>query len=90
MLSLDSFKEKLGLSEETAIPKSETAAAGPAVQMHFPDRLPSLEEAGCQVVTEAMRRANGNQTLAANMLGITRQGLAKRLKKCGLDEYLQP
>ena len=90
VLSLDSFKEKLGLSEETAVPKSETAVTGPAVQMHFPDRLPSLEEAGCQVVTEAMRRANGNQTLAANMLGITRQGLAKRLKKCGLDEYLQP
>jgi DNA-binding protein Fis len=39
-----------------------------------------LEEVGNQVVIEAMRRAKGNQTLAAKMIGITRQGLAKRLK----------
>lgn len=47
----------------------------------FPELLPSLEEAGHQLVSEAMRRAHGNQTLAASTLGITRQGLAKRLKK---------
>jgi DNA-binding protein Fis len=38
------------------------------------------------VVTEAMRRAKGNQTLAASFLGITRQGLSKRLKKLQISE----
>ena len=33
------------------------------------------------LVTEAMKRANGNQTLAANMLGISRQALSKRINK---------
>lgn len=90
VLSLDSFKEKLGLSYEEPIPGDTPANSGSVSQLVFPDRLPNLEEAGCQVVAEALRRASGNQTLAATMLGITRQGLAKRLKKCGLDKYLQP
>lgn len=89
ILSLDSFKEQLGLSDEEAVSRYAPEVADPTLQIVFPDRLPSLDEMGCQVVTEAMRRAGGNQTLAASMLGITRQGLAKRLKKCGLDEYLQ-
>lgn len=90
ILSLDSFKEKLGLSDDESRPQDVSTASGAAARVVFPDRLPNLEEAGCQVVSEAMRRANGNQTLAAAMLGITRQGLAKRLKRCGLDKYLQP
>lgn len=90
ILSLDSFKEHLGLSDEEAVSRYAQAVEDPASQIVFPDRLPSIEETGCQVVSEAMRRASGNQTLAAAMLGISRQGLAKRLKKCSLDEYLQP
>uniref|UniRef100_C6E756 Two component, sigma54 specific, transcriptional regulator, Fis family n=1 Tax=Geobacter sp. (strain M21) TaxID=443144 RepID=C6E756_GEOSM len=77
-LCLDSFKEKLGLSED---PVRSDALAATGNTVVFPDRLPKLGEVGCQVVAEAMRRANGNQTAAAAMLGITRQGLAKRLKK---------
>lgn len=46
-----------------------------------PQRLPTLDEAGHLLVTEAMLRSGGNQTVAARMLGITRQALAKRLKK---------
>lgn len=59
----------------------EPLEAGMSSQLAFPDRLPNLDEAGTQLVTEAMRRANGNQTIAATLLGITRQALAKRLKK---------
>ena len=86
VLSLESFKEKLGLSDdETGLMDTPTVPS-PASQLVFPERLPNLEEVGCQVVSEAMRRASGNQSLAAIMLGITRQGLAKRLKKCGLEK----
>lgn len=43
--------------------------------------FPTLEAAGHLLVTEALRLAGGNRTIAARMLGITRQGLSKRLKK---------
>ena len=57
------------------------AAIPAATQTIYPHRLPTLEEAADQLTREALRRAGGNQTVAARMLGITRQGLAKRLKK---------
>ncbi len=47
----------------------------------FPSQLPTLRQAGEQLVAEAMKRAGGNQTRAAGMLGISQQALSKRLKK---------
>lgn len=49
--------------------------------LHFSERLPTLKEAGRLLVAEALRRAGGNQSIAAGMLGITQQALSKRLKK---------
>lgn len=43
--------------------------------------LPTLKEAGNLLVKEALQRAQGNQTIAAKMLGITRQALGWRLKQ---------
>jgi DNA-binding NtrC family response regulator len=43
--------------------------------------LPSLKQAGNILVQEALRRSNGNQRLAAEMLGITRQALNWRRKQ---------
>ncbi|BBA71838.1 sigma-54-dependent transcriptional regulator [Geobacter sulfurreducens] len=74
VLSLDSFKEKIGYSTDLPSP-------APDAEIIFPERLPTLEEGGHRLVMEAVRRARGNQTLAAAMLGITRQALAKRLKQ---------
>ena len=58
---------------------------GENLKITFPDQLPTLEEIGMLAVEEAMRRADGNITNAANLLGITRQGLSKRLKKYSLE-----
>ena len=44
------------------------------------DRLPTFIEAADLLVTEAMARAAGNQTLAARLLGISQPALSKRLK----------
>jgi transcriptional regulator of acetoin/glycerol metabolism len=49
--------------------------------LSFPARLPTLKQAGDLLVKEAMRRANGNQTQAARLLGISRPALIKRLQK---------
>ncbi|KHK02664.1 sigma-54-dependent transcriptional regulator [Desulfovibrio sp. TomC] len=44
------------------------------------ERLPTFIEAADLLVTEAMARAGGNQTLAARLLGISQPALSKRLK----------
>jgi len=73
-LSMRSFREVLG---QSAI----DAAGSQTEKLIFTEQLPNLEEAGELLVKEALRRANGNQTLAASLLGITRPALSKRLKK---------
>ena len=45
------------------------------------DRLPTLDEAQDALVDEALRRAEGNQGIAARMLGLSRQALNKRLAR---------
>lgn len=52
----------------------------------FPDRLPTLKEVEWALVTEAMQRADGNQGIAAGMLGLTRQALNKRLVRRKIDD----
>ncbi|MEO5333371.1 MAG: sigma-54 dependent transcriptional regulator [Magnetococcus sp. YQC-5] len=44
-------------------------------------RLPTLKEVEQDLVAEALVRANGNQGIAANFLGISRQALNQRLQK---------
>ncbi|BDV44572.1 sigma-54-dependent Fis family transcriptional regulator [Geotalea uraniireducens] len=90
VLSLDSFKAAIGYCGDDGPGPSpvvaEPAATGePPARLTFPQRLPRLEETANLVVKEALRRSRGNQTLAATMLGITRQALAKRLKKIVSD-----
>ncbi len=47
----------------------------------FPENLPTIKEASSLLVAEAMKRAKGNQSVAATLLGISQQALSKRLKK---------
>lgn len=47
----------------------------------FGKELPTLKNANQLLLKEALKRSNGNKTLAAKLLGITRQALSKRLNK---------
>ncbi len=44
-------------------------------------RFPTLKESETFLISEALKRSNGNQGIAADLLGISRQALNKRLKR---------
>lgn len=73
-LSMESFKSKLGEIQQTFEP-----AAGD--EMIFPGTLPTMKQMENMLVDEALKRADGNQTIASQLLGMTRQALNKRLSR---------
>jgi transcriptional regulator with GAF, ATPase, and Fis domain len=65
-------------------PESESISATPPTEQNpfaGVERLPTFFEAADLLVTEAMGRASGNQSIAARILGITQSALCKRLKR---------
>lgn len=81
ILPLASFRETI--SRENA-PDSLQPLESKACSSHplqFPEKLPTLNEAETLLVNEAMKRAGGNQGIAASLLGISRSALNKRLRK---------
>jgi DNA-binding NtrC family response regulator len=83
-LSLEVFEARIRRQRGSLVPAPADEASG-ALQAEeklvFPDKLPTIRQATDLLVAEAMNRANGNQTIAAGMLGISQQALSKRLKK---------
>lgn len=90
VLSMESFREPIqrgrtdsgrDLGIEPGEDESPLAIGG-----HFP----TLKEADGFLVAEAMRRAKGNQGIAATLLGITRQSLNRRLQVQGVARVTDP
>jgi DNA-binding NtrC family response regulator len=86
VLGLQSFKDAI---EATSPPIERPGVATPTpMEDMLRDRLPTLDEAQDALVAEALRRAEGNQGIAARMLGLSRQALNKRLARRKVsDEY---
>ena len=81
-LSLERFKkavEKQQQDQPIKPPVSNQADNGNLVII--PGRFPSLTDAETFLVREAMQRANGNQGVAAMLLGISRPALNRRLAR---------
>ncbi|WP_286239257.1 sigma-54-dependent transcriptional regulator [Neptuniibacter halophilus] len=78
ILSMDIFRRLLGSESALSVGPDEP---GEAVSFHPEQPLPSLQEMGDLLVEEAMRRAQGNQSLASRLIGISQPALSKRLKK---------
>jgi DNA-binding NtrC family response regulator len=75
VLALASFRDKIfkqGAPARQAQKRSLNAYAGLPV-------LPSLKEASEELIREALRRAGGNQGVAAALLGISRSALNRRI-----------
>jgi DNA-binding NtrC family response regulator len=81
LLSLQSFKEAMAVGPPAAQDETESAVSLQSLASLFPDRLPTLREAQEALIAEALQRAEGNQGLAAGMLGLSRQALNKRLMR---------
>jgi DNA-binding NtrC family response regulator len=57
---------------------------GPAVESFLPEGM-TLEEFEQSIIREALKRANGNKSQAARLLGLTRNALRYRLSQMGLE-----
>jgi two-component system response regulator HydG len=79
ILAMDTFK--------SAISEHPEACAGPSGAQEesaflSPSQpLPTVREAERLLIREALRRTDGNQTMAAELLGITRQTLIRHVKQ---------
>ena len=80
-LSMDIFKSHIFQKPPAPNKEQPQQLQREGVSVTFSERLPTLKELEQNLVEEAMRRAGGNQSIAALSLGITRQALNKRLRK---------
>lgn len=82
MLSMDAFKR--AMEKSMTFPPIAEEAPSCIFPKDLP--LPSLKDATSLLVQEAMERSNGNQSLAARLLGISQPALSKRLKRSSVDD----
>lgn len=81
ILPLASFRETISRENSPESLQHLESTACHSLALKFPEKLPTLNEAETLLVNEAMKRAGGNQGIAASLLGISRSALNKRLRK---------
>ena len=85
VLSLESFREKLAPVQEIAGTQRHSGETepddAPENGLRFPEPLPTLRDVEDHLIREALRRSQGNQTIAAQLLGISRNTLNSRLHR---------
>lgn len=77
IMSLAVFKKHIGFDEKKEHTFSNTTSNNSLVV--FGPQLPTLKGIQNALVKEAMKRSNNNQSVAAQILGVTRQALNKRI-----------
>jgi len=89
ILSMERFREAI-LLERGQCPavQSETRSFNNGEEesrFSYSGSFPTIKEVEEHLIAEAMERADGNQTIAADLLGITRQTLNKRITRSKKD-----
>ncbi len=79
ILSMKHFERVIQRFHSTPSSKQHSSPGDSGTRIHFSGHCPTLKEAENQVIQEALRRAKGNQGIAATLLGISRQALNRRL-----------
>lgn len=86
-ISMERFK--LHIDKETATDAVRVVPKNPGMfwqEAHLP--LPTLSQANQMLIQEALKRTDDNRTMAARMLGISRQRLLRQLKTIEASEDL--
>lgn len=76
VLSMRAFQRAIERQPQAAV--SGSSMENPFTQL---DQCPSLTEAVQLLIDDALRRSEGNQTLAARLIGISQPALSKRLRQ---------
>ncbi len=82
VLSMKTFKDKIlddSNADKTSVLEEIDQEEDSDNNIIFRDKLPTLKETEKLLIDEALKRANGNQTIAAQILGMTRTALNNRL-----------
>jgi two-component system nitrogen regulation response regulator GlnG len=80
ILAMDSFRQAIQKQQKAGAesPSGDAASEMPIV---IPGRFPTLDEVEEALVAEALKRAKGNQGVAATLLGLSRPALNRRLAR---------
>jgi DNA-binding NtrC family response regulator len=80
-LALQAFKDAMGVGRPLLDGEPWSTAALSTQRPWSEDLLPTLKEAEDTLIAAALRHADGNQGVAAGLLGVSRQALNKRLRR---------
>lgn len=82
-LSIESFRRIMGngTSDEEHLTAEQTGQFSPDALERIFGRFPTLKQMETILTREALKRSEGNQGIAASLLGLTRQALNKRLSR---------
>jgi len=80
VLAMESFRQAIQKQQRT---NSDQPLAAPSdgLPVVIPGRFPTLDEVEEAMISEALRRARGNQGVAATLLGLSRPALNRRLAR---------
>ncbi len=81
VLSMDVFKAHIHREQESRNPRKIVKDLQNSYPLSITGDFPTIKEVTLWLISEAMNRSDGNQSIAAGMLGISQQALSKRLKK---------
>jgi DNA-binding NtrC family response regulator len=76
-LSMETFRRRICKETEAPVPADTTSAS----RVEFHGSLPTLKEIQELLIDEALKAADGNQTIAAGILGMSRRALNSRLSR---------
>jgi len=89
ILSLESIRKKIMdyNQDRNTTPFNSFVSKGQKDDLiNFPGRFPTLKETEDSLIAEALKRARGNQTIAAELLGMSRRALNNRLRRADEDD----
>lgn len=82
-LSMDIFNDITAQKSGSNVTENNTESKRNKIELFCESNFPTIKEMNDLLINQALERTNGNQTLAAELLGLTRQALNKRIKRSG-------